>query len=208
MDHLLYMPEFVDLMSSHLDLATLAACVRVCKAWHEICIPHLWHTFGTVPQQPLRFGNPRPPKIAPPRGTPFPLYVSSGNGSDYSPPTQIPVFSAARQEIYPWFYSNRSLVTDTMWDRFFGRYQPGVGDEEAIAAIVAKHARHIRCLVIRSQWAFGIYEHVCQQLTSLYFDTGYGDRDLEAAESAVDIHAAVFHRAHVIVQAEPGLASL
>ncbi|KAF9973372.1 hypothetical protein BGZ73_003404 [Actinomortierella ambigua] len=46
------------------------------------------------------------------------------------------------------------------------------GDEEAIAPVVAKHAMHIRCLAIRSKWAFSVCESVCRQLTSFYLDTG------------------------------------
>ncbi|KAF9973367.1 hypothetical protein BGZ73_003399 [Actinomortierella ambigua] len=47
---------------------------------------------------------------------------------------------------------------------------PRPGDEETIAPIVAKHAKRIRCLVVRSQWTFNACKHVCRQLTKLYFD--------------------------------------
>ncbi|KAF9969096.1 hypothetical protein BGZ73_008699, partial [Actinomortierella ambigua] len=172
MDQLLCIPEFVDLISSHLDLATLAACVRVCKAWHEICIPHLWHTFGTSPQRPVRFGESLPPSIDLPGNTKFPLYVSENNGCDDPSATTTPVFSMARPEIYPGSdrWDHYQLPTKTMWDRFFGGLHPSPGDEETIAPIVAKYAKHIRCLVVCSRWSFDVCEHVCRQLTSLYFD--------------------------------------
>ncbi|KAF9969143.1 hypothetical protein BGZ73_008637 [Actinomortierella ambigua] len=184
MNQLLCIPEFVNLISSHLDLVTLSACVRVCKAWHEICIPHLWHTFGAFPEQPVRFGRPHPPEIALPADTTFPLYVSLDNGSA-DPKT--PLFTEARPEIYTrtnkWI--GRNFAARTMWDRFFGGGPSGLGEEEAITPIVAKHAKHIRCLVIHSRWAFAICEDVCRQLTSFYYDIVRRDYDMAIADERI-----------------------
>ncbi|KAG0341462.1 hypothetical protein BG000_008962 [Podila horticola] len=36
--------EIVELILSNLDLPSLAACVRINRAWNELCTPHLWRT--------------------------------------------------------------------------------------------------------------------------------------------------------------------
>ncbi|KAF9969487.1 hypothetical protein BGZ73_008142 [Actinomortierella ambigua] len=93
----------------------------------------------------------------------------------------------ARPEMYPlsarWDFG--VLENTTMWDRFFGGVLPYLGDEEAIAPIVAKHAKHIRCLTIRSRWAFGICEDVCRQLTGFYHEILYHHPDLVTDEERI-----------------------
>ncbi|KAF9969145.1 hypothetical protein BGZ73_008639 [Actinomortierella ambigua] len=77
------------------------------------------------------------------------------------------------------------LPKKSMWDRFFGGALPRTGDEETIAPIVAKHAKHIRCLVIHSRWAFAICEFVCRQLTSFYYVIIRRDFDKASAEERI-----------------------
>ncbi|KAF9294498.1 hypothetical protein BGZ74_011245, partial [Mortierella antarctica] len=38
--------EIFELILSNLDLPSLAVCVRVNRAWNELCIPHLWRTLN------------------------------------------------------------------------------------------------------------------------------------------------------------------
>ncbi|KAF9088408.1 hypothetical protein BGX29_000289 [Mortierella sp. GBA35] len=39
------MPEVIIDIGSHLDLPSLTRCIRVCRAWHHLLEPLLWHTF-------------------------------------------------------------------------------------------------------------------------------------------------------------------
>ncbi|KAF9967562.1 hypothetical protein BGZ73_000508, partial [Actinomortierella ambigua] len=43
------LPEFFQLLSPHLDHASLANCCRVSKHWFNMFTPHLWACFGLLP---------------------------------------------------------------------------------------------------------------------------------------------------------------
>ncbi|KAF9969097.1 hypothetical protein BGZ73_008700, partial [Actinomortierella ambigua] len=136
--------------------------------------------------QPVRFGERSPPEILIAGNIQFPLYVSKNNGRDSSSETKIPVFSMVNPDVYPeskkWDdYAQRG----TKWDRLFGASRFYSQDVDEITPIVAKHAKHIRCLFIRSSYAFNIFEPVCRQLTTLYCGVAYARFDRSMNEARI-----------------------
>ncbi|KAG0259687.1 hypothetical protein DFQ27_003935 [Actinomortierella ambigua] len=176
MDNLIYIPELAVLLASHLDPASLARCVRVCRAWHAAFIPRLWHTFGCEQPFSHRFGICDPPQPGF-KYTTFPLHIHGPpDPQNQSISHTVPIFSLANPDLYPARPERFQFCpilgptpshTNSLWTPFFRGLWSDPADLAFIRACLEKYSRHIRCLVVPSFQVFQEVEYRCSLLRAL-----------------------------------------
>ncbi|KAF9973754.1 hypothetical protein BGZ73_002995 [Actinomortierella ambigua] len=178
MNDLMNIPELADQLACHLDLASLACCVRVCKTWHALLIPRLWHTFGCEPPFTHRFGMNEAPLIRFKKAS-FPIHIQGPHPhSTYTTSrTTIPVFTLANPDLYPHppsFHYLSPSRRSNLWSRFLHGHRLTADEQAAVQASIEKHSRHIRCLIVLTPNVFAALEHRCTLLRALFIWIGPG----------------------------------
>ncbi|KAG0234166.1 hypothetical protein BGW41_001218 [Actinomortierella wolfii] len=181
---IIFIPEFAERVFAYLDYPSRACCVRVSRAWYNLFVPLLWHTFGMHLSDPVRFGMVTAPQGACSlRIDALPLYVTdlssedSNNSSGCSSSSSssgrketLPALTIANRLNYP--KAHRPFLPRervSMWARLLsvgGGFTPE--EKMAIQKVLAKYGRHIRCLSVRTVEAFRIYEQYCTRLQAFH----------------------------------------